>query len=190
MPKPKGECKLITDLVSMTANHVHLWSGLELQGVPEIDLVIWDETVGVFVVEVKAFGIDYINEVGPHEWKLNNFRRRDKPPHLQAQRQRFELSDFLTSRDRNPPWMAATAALPQITREEWTQRVPSRHYGKQWADSVLFREDLRAATQRSKAGWNTSGRTRRAERAPIGPSNMTQNNSVDLMSQSTRRLFA
>jgi len=125
----------------MTPEHVHLWCGLELQGVPEIDLVIWDEKAGVFVVEVKAFGLDYISQLGPHEWKLGK-DRIDKPPHLQAMGQLYDLIGLCKRRGRTAPWISATAALPQITRDEWRRRVEDSHYGHEWAESVLFKEDF------------------------------------------------
>ena len=144
----------------MTPEHVHLWCGLELQGVPEIDLVIWDEKAGVFVVEVKAFGLDYISQLGPHEWKLGKDRIDNRP----ICRQWGSCMTSSASSSAEAGLLLGFRPLPHYLKSLATSgdgELRIRITGTSGLRRCCSKRTSRVATPCFEGAWNTSGKTPR-----------------------------
>jgi hypothetical protein len=61
-----GEYDLAVQLCGFDDDRFHLWFGLDyLPGVSDVDVLLYHEAAGVFVIEVKAVGIGEIEWSGP-----------------------------------------------------------------------------------------------------------------------------
>jgi hypothetical protein len=139
LPTVYGEWQL-AKLASFPDERLHLWFSLNfIPNVRDIDLIIWHERAGVFVVEVKAVPLDMIETFGWNHCKIKD--RDDKCPQLQANEAMYSLLNFikpLTGRI----FMTSVACFPQIRRSDWNRRWDDGRVTGPYADSMLFHDDM------------------------------------------------
>src|SRR5262249_31530911 len=115
-----GEKQLAQVLAGFPDPHFHLWFALKLPGVRDIDCLFWHEQIGVFLVEVKAVPINFVEEFDLKRCKIRE-RNRDKSPVCQAYEAYISLLDYLKSRGSWRPFIISTACWPQISRRQWRE---------------------------------------------------------------------
>lgn len=140
--KARGEQQLAAHLASFDDLRLHLLFSLDfIPGGREIDLALIHEDIGIFVIEVKAVGLDAIVSLSPQEWIIKNRDTRENPI-FQAYQQYEGLRNFLSPYFRRLPFVAVTACLPKISRRDWSNRFLKSAYATHIADRMIFEEDL------------------------------------------------
>ena len=111
-PVPRGERALAERLVRLSGAETHLWFSVDyLPGVPEIDVVLLHEGIGLFLFEVKAVPHDLIQEYGPARCVIQG-RGGTRTPLSQARTATLKLIDFLRAEiDRGGARSEEDAAL-------------------------------------------------------------------------------
>ncbi len=143
LPKHAGEYLLAQELLQLDDSHLHLWFSLEnIPGVRDIDLVIWHELSGVFIVEVKAVPLRMIEQFGYGTCKIEG-RETDESPQAQAYAGlKGLMSEFGTNK---LPFMTATVCWPQISREQWNRHWDDERVCGDFSNKMIFAEDLPSA---------------------------------------------
>lgn len=141
----EGERRFAEALRSIAGDPAHLWFGVDhLPGVGDIDTIIAIPQVGVFVIEVKAVGLEAIEEYGPGVCRIRN-RPGTKTPLKQARSAQIQLVQYLrdVAQIKRPPFFFVTAAWPRISRAEFLARWPGPAVAAQ-AEGMLFAEDIKS----------------------------------------------
>lgn len=134
--------RLAQQLAPMLDADVHLWFGVEyLPGVKDIDLIVWDEKVGVFAIEIKAFPIDQFESFNLSRCRIRN-RKEARSPHSQAQEASLDLRNYLSPRRVHKPFVVATSGFPLIRRSQWNSHWDSHAITGDFAERILFQEDF------------------------------------------------
>lgn len=141
-PKFAGERALVDQLVSLGDPQLHIWCGLDfIPGVRDIDLLLWHETAGVFVVEVKAVPLAMLTSFGYRDCRIEG-RPLDHGPQYQADAAATSLRNYLAKRAKPLRFIVATACWPGITREAWNRRWDDARVVGDYAEGMLFQEDF------------------------------------------------
>jgi hypothetical protein len=145
LPSNAGERNLAVLLKTLPDPKLHLWFDIKLPSVRQMDVLLWHEDIGVFVIEVKAVTLDMIEEFGMRECKIRypSGVKIDSGPHHQALEQQLGLRNYLSPKVRQP-YLTSTACWPQISREAWNRRWDNERVCGAFSDSMIFREDLTA----------------------------------------------
>jgi len=141
LPKHIGERDLAQQLILFNDPKLHIWFGLDfIPGVRDIDILIWHEDAGVFIVEVKAVSLAMIEEFG---WKYCKIK--DRPvsagPQYQAHEAQESLYNYLAAHMKRP-YISSTACWPLISRDDWNRMWDDDRVKYDYADRMLFQEDL------------------------------------------------
>jgi hypothetical protein len=163
MPDHFGESNFAEHLLQLDDGRLHLWFDVNLPGVANIDVLIWDEEQGVFCIEVKAVSLEMVEEISPSEVIIRG-RGRGKSPMKQARRAAFDLLTYLRDGTDTPPWLTATAGWPLISRSAWEANWEESALPKGYAESLVFTEDTehlesfrkRLQWIRSHAPWGSA----------------------------------
>jgi hypothetical protein len=135
------EAKLARQLVDLTSDRVHFWFGLDfIPGVRDIDVLIWHEVVGVFVVEVKGVRLGDVKSFGYDDCQLGYHKRPEKTPNHQAYEAYESLRDFLGRRVKLP-FIVATSCWPLITRPRWDARFDTTDVVPDFSSRMIFADD-------------------------------------------------
>ena len=129
----------------MLGEDTHLWFGIDyLPGVKDIDLLLWHEGVGVFVIEVKAVhSIDAFESFSFRNCKISG-RGQARSPHMQAHAASEDLRSYLSSRNVRPPFVIATSVFPFIARADWNDYWDAEDITGDFAEKILFADDFAA----------------------------------------------
>lgn len=147
-PKHYGEKKLAENLSELPDDRLHLWFSIDsIPGVKDIDVLIWHEEAGIFVVEVKAVPL---SDIEIFSWDNCAFKSRGviEPPHRQASQSKYKLINFLKPRFGFTEFISHTACWPLISRVDWNRAWDDKNICGSFSESMIFIEDL---TQGSKA---------------------------------------
>lgn len=144
LPKHEGERNLAKQLISFNDPHLHLWFGLDfIPGVEDIDILLWHERKGVFVIEVKAVPLKMIDSFGLRSCTIRG-RPPSKGPQIQAYEAHESLRRFLSQRLDKPLRISSTACWPCISREAWNNYWDSGEVVGEYAKRMIFQEDIYA----------------------------------------------
>jgi hypothetical protein len=144
MPAHEGELCLARQLRAIPDPRLHLWFGLNMvPRVNDIDILMWHEAAGIFVIEVKAVPLRAMRSFGWSRCEIQG-RVSSKSPQLQAAEARDSLLDFLAPEIRKRIFIVATACWPRISRAEWNNYWNDERVIGQFAESMLFRDDCYA----------------------------------------------
>ena len=142
LPSYQGERDVVRALTEFQDGNLHVWCGLNyIPGCNDVDLLIVDQCIGAFVVEIKAIPISAIEEVSYTKWTISGRGARISPVY-QAFRAMGRLTEYLNSRVKNKPFMVATACFPKITREEWLDAFSGSDFAEQYAEGMIFADDF------------------------------------------------
>lgn len=139
-----GEQNLAKQLTSLNEPKLHLWFGLDfIPGVRDIDILLWHEDIGVFVIEVKAVPLKAIDFFGWESYKIRE-REVDDSPCRQADRALNSLRNYLRPQmpNRKLPFLAGTTCWPLISREEWNRTWNDERVMGEFSERMLFKEDI------------------------------------------------
>lgn len=139
----EGERRFAEALGSILGDKVHLWFGVDhLPGVGDIDAIIAIPQVGIFVLEVKAVGLEAVQEYGLGICRIRN-RHGTKTPLKQARSAQIQLVQYLrdVAQIQRPPFFFVTSAWPRISRSEFVARWPGPGVAAQ-AEGMVFAEDF------------------------------------------------
>ena len=151
-----GELQLAKQLSTLPDDHLHVWFSVNaVPSVPDIDLIIWHERAGVFVIEVKAVFLDEIEYFGWNRCKISG-RAEDLGPQQQAHNAVHFLKNYLEPTGE-APWITSVACWPKIRRVEWNARWDDDRVCGEYSESMLFLDDVcadsTALLERLKRIW-------------------------------------
>jgi len=154
LPEHTGERRLAERLVAMDDGRLHLWFDLAPQGVANLDIVVWDEETGVFVIEVKAVPIEALLFFDDTDIEIRD-RGRSRSPVSQTRLACFDLMDYLRDAGMTAPKMASTVAWPRVTRDEWAAHWDTNSFPDGYELSMLFVDDIRSGMRgfRDRLRW-------------------------------------
>jgi thymidine kinase len=125
---------------------LELWFDVNyIAGCTDLDLILSDNQVGLYLIEIKSMKIDSIQE-----FTMNSFViRSDIPkqhPVTQLRTGSIKLRDYLKRlpalRDRNQlPFLQTTVLWSEITRAEWTSRFREPQVSS-FHEMCIFKDDL------------------------------------------------
>lgn len=137
-----GEKELAKHLSSMNDQHLKLMFTLDfIPGMRESDLLLIHDNIGIFIIEIKSFGIGALESVSPTNWKVSGRSSRESPI-LQAYRQYEGFRDFLTPIYGRLPFICATVCFPKISRNEFLARFGASQFVQSVSQSIIFSEDI------------------------------------------------
>lgn len=142
LPSHFGEATFAKKIIPMLEKDVHLWFGVSyLPGVKDIDLLLWDEQVGVFVIEIKAVALKMFERFNLSTCQISS-RSPGRSPHGQAQEASLDLRNYLAARKVALPFVVATSAFPLIARVDWNRNWDAEAITGDFAERILFRDDF------------------------------------------------
>lgn len=111
LPTRAGERALAESLAALPDARLHLWFGIDhLPGVGDIDLLLWHEAVGVFVIEGKSVPLSMVEYCDLVQMKIAG-RPMQRSASWQAFKTMQSLLSFLSG---ERPVLASTACFPSI----------------------------------------------------------------------------
>lgn len=146
LPTRRGERDFADRLLPLLDATSHVWFDLQPPGGNEIDVLLVHETIGAFVIEVKAKPLSMV-ETYDLETCVFTDQRGTRTPVKQAHWAMTKLRSFLEDAgiDR-PPFFFATAAFPRIDRDEMLERfAPGGIAGvsmRMHLDGLAFSDDF------------------------------------------------
>lgn len=140
-----GELWLARRLAAMDNDGYHLWFNVSwLPGVGEVDLIIWRNKGGLFVCEVKSFGIAAIESFSHARLKLRASDREMAPPHLSIDGKRWKLHNQIQPKlSRRLPFSTPVVIWTAIDSEDWRSAFQGDIGGL--AERMIFADDLLSA---------------------------------------------
>ncbi len=154
MPRYHGERELAELLESLDDGKLHLWFDLALPGVANLDIVVYDELVGIFVLETKAVPISALLHFDDSSIEISD-RGWQPSPVVQARKACFDLKDYLRDRNVDVPKIGSTVAWPRIMRAEWLHHWRENTFPTGYEMSMVFTDDVRGdiALFRNRLSW-------------------------------------
>lgn len=135
-----SELYFARQLVALNLPRTHVWFNVSLPGVGEIDAIILRESGGLFVVEVKSFGINAIESVNLSKLKIRG-RNEIIAPHISIDRKMYKLINQVNPQlSRRMPVLVPTVIWSEIMAQEWRARSSSEVSAL--SRSMLFKDDV------------------------------------------------
>lgn len=153
-PKHRGELAVFQQLTHQNDDALFLWASLDfIPGVNDIDLLLWHQNVGVFVVEIKAIPLEMLLSFSFSSCEIEG-RGVHRSPQNQAYDASQSLRNYLAPKLKKSPFMVATVCWPLISRSEWKQRFRGTPEICDLADAMLMKEDIYSGSQILEAKLN------------------------------------
>ena len=146
IPGHYGEFVVGQTLKSFSNPGLELWFDVNyIPGVTDLDLILLDDQVGLYLIEVKSMKIDAIQEFTQTEFILKNDQKRQHPT-TQLRTGSLKLRDhvkrFPKMKDkRNLPFLQSTVLWSEITRKEWKSRFTNPAIAG-FEEMCIFKDDL------------------------------------------------
>jgi hypothetical protein len=140
-PKHQGEVNVAKHLCAYSDDCLHLWFSPTLPDLNDIDILLYHDKVGLFVIEVKAVPLTAILRFGFGECHIKD-REPDKGPQHQALRAKESLLDVLRPRLSTMIYPTPTACWPKIERQQWNQSWSEPRVIGDYANRMIFSDDL------------------------------------------------
>jgi len=139
-----GEYRTAKWLSEIEGENLNLWFGVNyLDAVGDIDQLIGDSRVGLWVIEVKGHSLDQI--LGYSRENVE-FQREgvQKNPGRKAQLEAQRLSTWLKTHisDSKIPWVHSAVWWPNIFRDDWTKAFAHSQSAMSDADLMLFTDEM------------------------------------------------
>jgi len=125
---------------------LELWFDVNyIAGVTDLDLIILDNQVGYYLVEIKSMKIDAIQEFTSSTFVLKPDMSKQHPV-VQLRTGSIRLRDYLKRSNmmkekENIPFIQSTVLWSEITREEWVRRF-SGQSSSNFEEMCIFKDDL------------------------------------------------
>ncbi len=125
---------------------LELWFDVNyIAGVTDLDLILLDNQVGLYLVEIKSMKIDAIQEFTMTEFILKNDQKKLHPKSqllTGSLKLRDHLKRFPKLKDKkNLPFLQSTVLWSEITRKEWKLRFTDPGISA-FEDMCIFKDDL------------------------------------------------
>ena len=141
-PRHRGELAVYQQLTLQKDDALYLWSSLDfIPGVNDVDLLIWHQEIGCFVVEIKAISIEMLVSFSFSSCEIEG-RGLDRSPQNQAYDAMQSLRNYLAPRVEKAPFMVATVCWPLISRSAWAERFRNSPEISSLSNSMLMKDDL------------------------------------------------
>ena len=145
-PGHHGEYVVGQTLKGFSNPGLELWFDVNyIPGVTDLDLILLDDQVGLYLIEVKSMKIDAIQEFTQTEFILKDNQSRQHPT-SQLRTGSLKLRDYLKrfpkmKDKRNLPFLQSTVLWSEITRKEWKSRFTFPGISG-FEEMCLFKDDL------------------------------------------------
>ena len=125
---------------------LELWFDVNyIPGVTDLDLILLDNQVGLYLIEIKSMKIDAIQEFTMADFILKVNQRKSHPKSqllTGSIKLRDHLKRFPKLKDRaNSPFLQATVLWSEITRRDWKRRFTEPGIIA-FEEMCLFKDDL------------------------------------------------
>ena len=141
-----GEYRTAKWLSELDGADLHLWFGVNyLDAVGDIDQLIGDSRVGLWVIEVKGHSLA---QISGYSRENVEFQREglQKHPGRKAQLEAQRLSTWLKTHipDVKIPWVHSAVWWPNIFREDWKEAFKGSAGAVMDSDHMLFTDEMDA----------------------------------------------
>ena len=141
-----GEYVVGQILKSFSNPGLELWFDVNyIPGVTDLDLILIDNQVGHYLIEIKSMKIDAIKEFTMTDFILKNHQKKSHPKSqllTGSLKLRDHLKRFPKLKDKkNLPFLQSTVLWSEITRQEWKQHF--REPGIiAFEEMCIFKDDI------------------------------------------------
>ncbi len=140
-PKHYGELQVYKQLLGFNDDSLFFWSSLDfIPSVNDVDLLVWHQKQGVFVIEIKAIPINMLLKFGLHSCEIEG-RGEERSPQNQAYDALKSLREYLSPKFKMP-YMVATVMWPLISRSEWKLRFKNSIEISELSNSMIMKDDI------------------------------------------------
>jgi hypothetical protein len=141
-----GEFVVGQTLKTFSNPGLELWFDVNyIPGVTDLDLILLDNQVGLYLIEIKSMKIDAIQEFTMADFILKVNQRKSHPKSqllTGSIKLRDHLKRFPKLKDRaNSPFLQATVLWSEITRRDWKRRFTEPGIIA-FEEMCLFKDDL------------------------------------------------
>ena len=146
VPGHHGEYVVGQKLKQFNSNTLELWFDVKyIPGVTDLDLVIFDSQVGLYIAEVKSMPLDSIAYFSNVDFVLKPKTVRTHPT-VQLRTASVKLRNYLKAFPRlmapkGMPFIQTTVIWSEITRSEWKERFTEPGVSL-YHEMCLFKDDL------------------------------------------------
>ena len=147
-PGHHGEFLLGQKLKNFPNLGLELWFDVNyIQGITDIDLIIAEKQVGLYIAEVKSMPLDSIEHFSPAEFRLKPNKPRQHPTiqlRAASTRLRKYLSNFPKLKaPKGMPFLQTTVIWSEINRSDWKARFTHPSINN-YHEMCLYRDDLKS----------------------------------------------
>lgn len=141
-----GEFVVGETLKSFSNPGLELWFDVNyIAGVPDIDLIVADNQVGLYAIEIKSMKLDSIQKFTMTDFVLKENINKTHPK-SQVLTGSIKFRDYLKrfpklKEKHNLPFIQATVLWSEITRKDWKQRFTDPAISG-FEEMCLFKDDL------------------------------------------------
>ncbi len=145
-PGHHGEYVVGQTLKSFSNPGLELWFDVNyIPGVTDLDLLLLDNQVGLYLIEIKSMKIDAIELFTQTEFVLKGDQKRQHPTmqlRTGSQKLRDHVKRFPKMKEKkNLPFLQSTVLWSEITRKEWKARF-SNPVISGFEEMCIFKDDL------------------------------------------------
>lgn len=145
-PGHHGEYVVGQTLKSFSNPGLELWFDVNyIPGVTDLDLLLLDNQVGLYLIEIKSMKIDAIEIFTQTEFVLKGDQKRQHPTmqlRTGSQKLRDHVKRFPKMKEKkNLPFVQSTVLWSEITRNEWKARF-SNPVISGFEEMCIFKDDL------------------------------------------------
>ena len=145
-PGHHGEYVVGQTLKSFSNPGLELWFDVNyIPGVTDLDLLLLDNQVGLYLIEIKSMKIDAIEIFTQTEFVLKGDQKRQHPTmqlRTGSQKLRDHVKRFPKMKEKkNLPFVQSTVLWSEITRKEWKARF-SNPVISGFEEMCIFKDDL------------------------------------------------
>ena len=145
-PGHHGEYVVGQILKSFSNPGLELWFDVNyIPGVTDLDLLLLDNQVGLYLIEIKSMKIDAIELFTQTEFVLKGDQKRQHPTmqlRTGSQKLRDHVKRFPKMKEKkNLPFLQSTVLWSEITRKEWKARF-SNPVISGFEEMCIFKDDL------------------------------------------------
>lgn len=125
----------------------HVWFGVDIPDVGEIDILLLKPNLGVVLIEVKGHSIDQVRQYNRFEVDMTHAGRTHPAVAIRRKAQKFAsaLKDQQANLGiKHIPWVHSTVCWPRISRLDWRAKFPGQEVMRD-AEAMLFAQDLQVS---------------------------------------------
>jgi len=145
-----GEHLLGLKINEIKNDQLEIWFNVNyLPGVPDIDLIIFEPTRGLYIAEVQSFDIEAIEKYDLENLNTKGEENKRQHPVKQIGTSQIKLKDYINEFNLKskklvkPPFIQTTVIWSKISREQWKKKFTNPQLIIQ-SNSMLFADDLKS----------------------------------------------